>query len=244
MAVVFSKVGNNGLNITWTSGDLETCGNVTYRYLYRLYKDNSLYQTTSYQSTIGFSWINLPAGVYYVEVDTEFFEPDEMIWSLCNTHTTGNVTITWCIPNNATNVSMQRLADFYGISTSNILLSGPNDPSTAGSVFGASDLPTSGSPSKLRPNAISELFNTCGGVIPWYEVVVVWTGSSLTNACDSAGIGAGTTYYMDTPSLNTTTGLWTNTSLTTWVADGFYSNGSHAVRVLDSSIVSRSTCVF
>lgn len=171
MAVVFQKQGDNALSVSWNYGDIENCGGDTYRYYYRLYKDNVIYSNIGPTFEQNYTWFGLPPGTYRVEVDSQLepFGPGSG-WSTCTQYASGNITIaqvSHCIPSNATDISGSRLAKFYGLSTSNLQFSGPNNPSTAGSIMGESDLPASGTISKARPNAVSELRGSCGGVMPW-----------------------------------------------------------------------------
>lgn len=66
-----------------------------------------------------------------------------------------------CIPLGTTNLSFSLLSDFYNLPQSNVLLSGPNNPSTGDSIFGRSSLPATGAISRTRPNAVSELRGDC-----------------------------------------------------------------------------------
>ena len=116
-----------------------------------------------------YTFIDLPVGTFEVVVDAGSGST-ESTFSGCDTgsnQATTEATPNFCIPAGATDMSFSRLAEFYGLASTNITLSGPNNPSTGETIFGKSDLPTSGDPSKLRPNAVSELRGTCGGIIPF-----------------------------------------------------------------------------
>lgn len=173
MAVTFSKSGTNNLSVFWDSNDLEVCGASDYRYIYQLFRDGNLFQSDGPTLEVGWSWSNLPEGTYNCTVVSQYeaFGPGSG-FSQCSSYFSGNIVIdvpapVFCIPIDATNMSMKNIAKFYGVDADNILLSGPNNPSTPGSLFGNSDLPNTGSPSKTTPNAISELRGRCGGFYDW-----------------------------------------------------------------------------
>jgi hypothetical protein len=138
--------------------DFTGCSGVLF-VTHKLYQNSSLY--TSFSTTgPNHTFVNVPVGFdYYVISDIYVTGP-----TLCESPTSNTVTITsYCIPAGQTNIKLSLLADFYSLPSFDILLSGPNNPSSGNSIFGKSALPSSGSPSKTRPNSISELRNTCGG---------------------------------------------------------------------------------
>lgn len=133
---------------------------------YKLYQGGSLYSTFS-TTAPSYTFNDVPLGFnYYVIIDIYEAGP-----TLCQSATSNTVTLTsYCIPSNATNIGFNQLRAFYDLNSYNVALSGPNNPSTSGTIFGNSDLPSSGSPSKTRPNAVSELRNRCGGTVVWTNV--------------------------------------------------------------------------
>jgi hypothetical protein len=144
---------NDTIYITITS----SCVNPIYA-AYDLYRDNTLYQSGSI-SPFGANLGQFPLGTY--RIDVTIFEDD---FSLCDAGSADGViinTLLECIPLNQNNLSFSALADFYDLQTDEILLSGPNDPASGATIFGLSSIPTTGSPSKTRPNAVSELRGDC-----------------------------------------------------------------------------------
>lgn len=147
---------------------------------YKLYQGLSLYTTFS-TTAPSYTFNDVPVGFdYYVQIEVYNAGP-----TLCDSATSNTVTLTsYCIPSNATDVTFNKLKDFYDLNSFDVLLSGPNNPSTAGSIFGNSGLPTTGTVSKTRPNAVSELRGACGGVIPWesniHEIAVAVVTSDST----------------------------------------------------------------
>ena len=102
---------------------------------------------------------NVGLGEFFASVSAfdEFF-------NLCGTvhsETIFNAMLD-CIPINHTNLSFSTLRNLYSLPNTNVLLSGPNNPSTGLSIFGQSGLPASGgSSNRARPNAVSELRGSC-----------------------------------------------------------------------------------
>lgn len=160
MTTTLVKENNASLSVTFNAG---TCSPLVYTTI-RLYKDGVIYNT--FTTTALYNSYNLlPGGSYYVTV-TGYTTGDVQ----CDTGTSNTIVITpFCIPSNATNMSFRRLARFYGIDTDNIFLSGPNNPSTPGSLFGNSGLPASGAISRATPNAVSELRSACLGIMSWED---------------------------------------------------------------------------
>jgi hypothetical protein len=134
---------------------------------YKLYQGLSLY--TSFSTTApSYTFNDVPVGFdYYVQIEIYTAGP-----TLCDSATSNTITLTsYCIPSNATNISFNKLREFYDLNSFDVLLSGPNNPSSGNSIFGKSSLPNTGTPSKTRPNAVSELRSYCNGVIPWESSV-------------------------------------------------------------------------
>jgi hypothetical protein len=228
-------------DITATVTSTSPCSGIVF-ITYKLYQNGSLYTTSNVNNTT-LTFNDVPVGFdYYVIIDIYTTGP-----TFCDTATSNTVTITsFCIPTGATNMSMEKLARFYNITVSNVLLSGPNDPSTTGSIFGNSDLPNTGSPSKTRPNSISELRGRCGGIHSWsFWIFKLGFSNTSTTACQ-IGPSSTTSYYTNNETLTSTTSLWTDSALTTKVtgASGYYSNGFTWV-FIDSSgnVTSSGTCV-
>lgn len=182
MALTFQKIGTDGINIFWESAsDIEAfCifDESEYRYIYRLFKDNVIYNTFGPTFDIGRTYTNLPPGSYNITIESQYEAFGTGTGYVeCFTYDTtfdfSNIVIqqSFCIPSNATNLSMSNLAKFYGLDLNQILLSGPNNPSTSGSLFGNSDLPNSGTISKTRPNAMSELRGSCGGFYDYNNII-------------------------------------------------------------------------
>jgi hypothetical protein len=73
----------------------------------------------------------------------------------------------------------------------NVLLSGTSNPSSGDNIFGKSALPASGSPSKTRPNAVSELRNSCGGNTDLYGTPPGGASYFRYNGTAQADIGTG-----------------------------------------------------
>jgi surface protein len=201
--VFFEKIGNNSISIFWENNYLEVCGGggpLDYRYTYWLYKDGILYLTTGPTLNVGEFWNDLPPGNYYVLILVEYF--DNIFsnqYQFCQIYDTrnefSNITITappnFCIPSDATNISFSRLARFYNLPLSTILLSGPNNPSVSGSIFGNSVLPLTGTISKTTPNAVSELRGSCGGVMDWNDTIVIPSNPEffiITVKTDNTGV--------------------------------------------------------
>jgi hypothetical protein len=144
---------NDTIYITITS----SCVNPIYA-AYDLYRDNTLYQSST-MSPFGANLGQFPLGTY--RIDVTLLEDD---FSLCDAGSADGViinTLLECIPLNQNNLSFSALADFYDLQTDEILLSGPNDPASGATIFGLSTIPTTGSSSKTRPNAVSELRGDC-----------------------------------------------------------------------------------
>lgn len=225
-------------DITATVTSTSPCSGIVF-ITYKLYQNGSLYLTSSVNNTT-LTFNDVPVGFdYYVIIDIYTSGP-----TFCDTATSNTVTITsFCIPTGATFMSMNKLARFYNITVSNVLLSGPNNPSTSGSIFGNSDLPNTGSPSKTRANAISELRGRCGGIHSWdfWEFKMDFSNTSAT-ACNT-GIRT-TSYFTNNQTLTLTTSLWTDSALTTKVTSaGFYSNGITWVEVNSSgNVISSGNC--
>lgn len=229
-------------DITATVTSTSPCSGIVF-ISYKLYQNGSLYLTSNVNNTT-LTFNDVPVGFnYYVIIDIYTSGP-----TFCDTATSNTVTITsYCIPSNATDVTMSKLARFYNLSVSNILLSGPNNPSTGGSLIGNSDLPNTGTPSKTRPNSISELRGRCGGIHSWdfWEFKLAFSNTSLT-ACQVGGASPNLTYFGNNQVLSSTTSLWTDSALTTKVtsASGYYSNGFHWVFIdTDGNVTSSGTCI-
>jgi hypothetical protein len=144
---------NDTIYITITS----SCINPSYA-AYDLYRNNTLYQSSTITPSGG-TLGQFPLGTY--RIDVTIFEDD---FSLCDAGSADGVvinTLLECIPVNQNNLSFSTLSDFYNLQTAEILLSGPNNPSSGESIFGLSNIPTTGTPSKTRPNAVSELRGDC-----------------------------------------------------------------------------------
>lgn len=155
--------GSGGIDASWSGGN---CAPLSF-YNVILLKDGDVFATFSDNPPSGgTTFNNVGEGAFIVNVaafSQDIFTGDFFQCDLGQS----NTLTRFCIPSNATDVSMRRLSRFYNVPISNIQLSGPNNPSTSGSIFGNSDLPNTGNPSKTRPNAISELRGRCGGVVPW-----------------------------------------------------------------------------
>lgn len=233
-------MGNNVLRTEWTTG---LCSPLVFTTV-KLFKNGTEIATFN---TSGFAhdWPGqYTAGDYYSTVTGFNGDPPTQ----CDTGTSSTITLSsFCLPVSPTNVSFSKLRLFYGIvSADDIALSGPNNPSSGTSIFGSSALPNTGTISKTIPNAVSELFNTCGGVQTWESwPFVLAFGSTQTLSCD-AGIGATTTYYVNNQTLTSATSLWSNSSLTTLVTTaGWYSNGTKWIRIdVTGSVISSGDCVF
>lgn len=144
---------NDTIYITITS----SCINPIYA-AYDLYRNNTLYQSSTITPSGG-TLGQFPLGTY--RIDVTIIEDD---FSLCDAGSADGVvinTLLECIPVNQNNLSFSILSDFYNLQTDEILLSGPNNPSSGESIFGLSTIPTTGTPSKTRPNAVSELRGDC-----------------------------------------------------------------------------------
>jgi hypothetical protein len=147
-------------NSSWGLGNCSPQPGDTFSYSYNLFKDGSSYDSGT-TTNISRSWTNLPTGSYYLTVT------GVINGSNCDSGTSIEILVNnYCLPSTG-QLSMGKLADFYGLSRNNTLLSGTSNPSAIGSIFGNSDLPSTGTISKTRPNAISELYSRCGGVSPW-----------------------------------------------------------------------------
>jgi hypothetical protein len=147
-------------NSSWGLGNCLPQPGDTFSYSYTLYKDGSSYDSGT-TTNISRTWTNLPTGAYYLTVT------GIINGSNCDSGTSVEILVNnYCLPASG-ELTMGKLADFYGLSKNNTLLSGTSNPSAIGSIFGNSDLPSTGTISKTRPNAISELYSRCGGVSPW-----------------------------------------------------------------------------
>lgn len=228
-------------DITATVTSTSPCSGIVF-ITYKLYQNGTLYLTSSVNNTT-LTFNDVPVGFdYYVIIDIYTTGP-----TFCDTATSNTVTITsFCIPTGATNMNMEKLARFYNLTVSNVLLSGPNDPSTTGSIFGNSDLPNTGSTSKTRPNSISELRGRCGGIQTWdYWAYSLESSGNANTACDLGRFPSGnTTYYGNNSNLKLTTSLWTDTALLTKVSvSGIYSDGGAWIEVNSSgNVVSSGDC--
>ena len=163
---------NDTIYITITS----SCVNPIYA-AYDLYRDNTLYQSGSI-SPFGANLGQFPLGTY--RIDVTIFEDD---FSLCDAGSADGViinTLLECIPLNQNNLSFSALSDFYDLQTDEILLSGPNNPASGATIFGLSSIPTTGSPSKTRPNAVSELRGDCRYVTDGVFSYEVYLESNLS----------------------------------------------------------------
>lgn len=160
-----SVVITSAKNDIFCSTQTTPCGSFIY-ITYKLYQGGSLYSTFN-TTAPSYSFNDVPLGFnYYVVIEIYNAGP-----TLCDSATSNTVTLTsYCIPSGANDLSFGKLKEFYDLYSYDVKLSGTNDPSTSGSIFGNSDLPNSGSPSKLRPNAVSELRNRCGGAVVWLDV--------------------------------------------------------------------------
>lgn len=183
MAVLFTKISPTAVRIEWDFGDLEDCGPLeTYRYTYTLKEGATTIATFGPSDFIGHNFEGLANGTYTVEV---LLEIDTGIWSFCRTYIhPDSLTISlFCIPLAATNVRFSDLAVHYGVTPGEIRLSGPNNPSTGDNIFGKTLLPASGTISRARPNAVSELRDHCGGIVDNFNqwtVTLKYLGSSFT----------------------------------------------------------------
>lgn len=238
MAAISITSSTNNVICTVTS--TSPCGAIIY-ITYKLYQNGSLYTSQNINGT-SHTFTSVPVGYnYYVIIDIYTAGP-----TFCTSATSNTISITnYCIPIGATNMSMSKLGGFYGLTITNVLLSGTNNPSTSGTIFGNSDLPTSGSPSKLRPNAISELRNRCGGAFTWdFWTFELAFSNTSTTACQ-LGFGASTMYFTNNINLSSTTSLWTDAALTTKVvsAAGYYSNGYQWIQINSSGdVISSGDC--
>lgn len=171
---------NDTIYLTITS----SCVNPSYA-AYDLYRNNTLYQSGSV-SPFGANLGQFPLGTY--RIDVTIFEDD---FSLCDAGSADGVvinTLLECIPLNQNNISFSALADFYDLQTDEILLSGPNNPASGATIFGLSSIPTTGSPSKTRPNAVSELRGDCRYVTDGVFSYEVYLESNSTKFfIDSSG---------------------------------------------------------
>lgn len=171
---------NDTIYLTITS----SCVNPIYA-AYDLYRNNTLYQSGSV-SPSGANLGQFPLGTY--RIDVTIFEDD---FSLCDAGSADGVvinTLLECIPVNQNNLSFSALADFYDLQTDEILLSGPNNPASGATIFGLSSIPTTGSPSKTRPNAVSELRGDCRYVTDGVFSYEVYLESNSTKFfIDSSG---------------------------------------------------------
>jgi hypothetical protein len=188
MAVVFSKISETSVSVSWNSGDLETCGNgFSYRYTYTLKKNGTTVSVIGPTSTIGNTWTGLTDGSYNLEILVEQFD-DTPAWILCQYYiniTTLILNTSFCIPSNATNIKFSDLAIHYGVPIGEIRLSGPNNPSTGDNIFGQSGLPASGTISRATPNAVSELRGHCAGGVDNFNgwtVNLQYGGETFTTA--------------------------------------------------------------
>lgn len=225
-------------DITATVTSTSPCSGIVF-ITYKLYQNGSLYLTSSVNNTT-LTFNDVPVGFdYYVIIDIYTTGP-----TFCDTATSNTVTITsFCIPTGATDISMLKLANFYNLTVSNVLLSGPNNPSTTGSVFGNSDLPNTGSPSKTRPNSMSELRGRCGGIHSWsFWYYSLDTSGNSSTACQNGLFPSGNViYYGNNINLSSTTSLWTDSALTIKLTvSGFYSNGIQWVQIDGSGNVTSS----
>lgn len=226
-------------NISVTVSSTSPCGSYVF-ITYKLYQNGSLYTSTNINGTTHI-FNNVPVGFnYYVIIDLYTSGP-----TYCDTATSNTVTIiNYCIGPSATNISMSKLGVFYGLTITNVLLSGPNDPSSSGSIIGNSDLPSTGSPSKTRSNGISELRGRCGGSFSFdFWTFKLASSNTDTTACQ-LGFGATTSYFTNSPTLTSTTSLWSNASLTTKVTvSGYYSNGYSWIQINGSGdVISSGNC--
>jgi hypothetical protein len=146
---------NDTLSVSITS---TSCSNPLYA-TYVLYKNGISYQTGTISATGG-TLGQHGLGVY--SIDVTIFEGDPAF--PCDTGFAEGAqidVILECIPSGQTNMSFSTLADFYNLDTAELLLSGPNNPASGATIFGLSGLPSTGTISKTRPNAVSELRGDC-----------------------------------------------------------------------------------
>lgn len=161
-------------DITATVTSTSPCSGIVF-ISYKLYQNGSLYLTSNVNNTT-LTFNDVPLGFdYYVIIDIYTSGP-----TYCDTATSNTVTIfSYCIPSGQTNIRFSKLASFYELNTSNLVLSGTNNPSSGANIFGRSALPNTGSPSKTRPNSISELRNTCGGIVDSFGQSIVFDADNI-----------------------------------------------------------------
>lgn len=155
-------IGNNtGVRGTWNGGD---CSSGVSYYDGVLYRDGLVYETFNTTSTTR-DFLNVGNGSFLLEIYATYNgNPCDVGESNILTIFLGN----YCIPSSQTNLKFSDLRTFYGqnnIASTNIRLSGISNPAEVGTIFGESDLPLTGTNSKTRPNAVSELRGSCGGVV-------------------------------------------------------------------------------
>lgn len=168
MAIAVTVGGNHmdEVNVSWDFEDMAKCGSSElYKYIISLKEGASTIDEIIAYTSGSHTFFTVPSGQYQVQITSEY--EDSETWIHCHTSLSDNFTVTplyYCIPSDATDISFSKLATFYSLSSTNISLSGPDDPSSGETIFAKSDLPLTGSPSKSRPNAVSELRGDCGGV--------------------------------------------------------------------------------
>lgn len=231
-------------DITATVTSTSPCSGIVF-ISYKLYQNGSLYLTSNVNNTT-LAFNDVPVGFdYYVIIDIYTSGP-----TYCDTATSNTVTITsYCLPSGATNISMKKLARFYNLSVTNIQLSGTSNPSSSGTIIGNSDLPSSGDPSKARPNSLGELRSRCAGIHTWsfWEYSLDTSGDSST-ACQNGLFPSGNViYFGNNINLSSTTSLWTDSALTIKLtsAAGFYSDGTQWVQIDNSgNVTSSGVCLY
>ncbi len=172
---------NDTIFVTITS----SCSSPLYA-TYDLYRNGMFYQSGTI-SPYGANLGQFPLGNY--NIDVVVFEGDPIF--ICDSGSADGVvinTLLECIPLNQNNISFSALADFYDLQTDEILLSGPNNPASGATIFGLSSIPTTGTPSKTRPNAVSELRGDCRYVTDGVFSYEVYLESNSTKFfIDSSG---------------------------------------------------------
>jgi len=172
---------NDTIFVTITS----SCSSPLYA-TYDLYRNGMFYQSGTI-SPYGANLGQFPLGNY--NIDVVVFEGDPIF--ICDSGSADGVvinTLLECIPLNQNNISFSALADFYDLQTDEILLSGPNNPASGATIFGLSSIPTTGTPSKTRPNAVSELRGDCRYVTDGIFSYEVYLESNSTKFfIDSSG---------------------------------------------------------
>ena len=172
---------NDTIFVTITS----SCSSPLYA-TYDLYRNGMFYQSGTI-SPYGANLGQFPLGNY--NIDVVVFEGDPIF--ICDSGSADGVvinTLLECIPINQNNLSFSALADFYDLQTDEILLSGPNNPASGATIFGLSSIPTTGTPSKTRPNAVSELRGDCRYVTDGIFSYEVYLESNSTKFfIDSSG---------------------------------------------------------